>query len=167
MAENVVDSWEELEDSGELDRKFEKLVLQSTEVTEETRRSPITITTIPVLQEECGGRTAYQPTVRILKRDRTAEATNAANNVVIRTKPTRTLQEREAAYAEARLRILGSAVSNDEDPSPVDDLPCLMTDKKPVTRAVINSDSMTSLKDCNVLRQPRGPDGSNGFLVTR
>jgi len=27
----------------------------------------------------------------------------------------RTLEEREAAYAEARLRILGSAASNDEE----------------------------------------------------
>jgi len=31
------------------------------------------------------------------------------------SKPVRTLEEREAAYAEARLRILGSAVSNDEE----------------------------------------------------
>jgi len=31
------------------------------------------------------------------------------------SKPVRTLEEREAAYAEARLRILGSAVSSDEE----------------------------------------------------
>jgi len=31
------------------------------------------------------------------------------------TKPVRTLEEREAAYAEARLRILGSAVSSDDE----------------------------------------------------
>jgi len=31
------------------------------------------------------------------------------------SKPVRTLEEREAAYAEARLRILGSATSNDEE----------------------------------------------------
>jgi len=31
------------------------------------------------------------------------------------SKPVRTLEEREAAYAEARLRILGSAVSSDDE----------------------------------------------------
>jgi len=36
-------------------------------------------------------------------------------SVQLPSKPVRTLQEREVAYAEARLRILGSAVSSDED----------------------------------------------------
>jgi len=36
-------------------------------------------------------------------------------SVQMPTKPVRTLEEREAAYAEARLRILGSAVSSDDD----------------------------------------------------
>lgn len=36
---------------------------------------------------------------------------------VVASKPIRTLQEREAAYAEARLRILGSASDAEEDRS--------------------------------------------------
>jgi len=36
-------------------------------------------------------------------------------SVQMPSKPVRTLEEREAAYAEARLRILGSAVSSDDE----------------------------------------------------
>jgi len=37
---------------------------------------------MPQLLEESSGRTAYQPSVRILKRDRAADATSPANQLV-------------------------------------------------------------------------------------
>jgi len=37
---------------------------------------------MPQLFEESSGRTAYQPSVRILKRDRAADAANSANQLV-------------------------------------------------------------------------------------
>ena len=37
---------------------------------------------MPQLTEESSGRTAYQPSVRILKRDRAADETNSANQLV-------------------------------------------------------------------------------------
>ena len=37
---------------------------------------------MPQLFEESSGRTAYQPSVRILKRDRAADTANSANQLV-------------------------------------------------------------------------------------
>ena len=37
---------------------------------------------MPQLLEDSSGRTAYQPSVRILKRDRTADAASLANQLV-------------------------------------------------------------------------------------
>ncbi|GFX89050.1 hypothetical protein TNCV_2853501 [Trichonephila clavipes] len=65
---------------------------------------------------EDSSRTPYIPQVKILKRP------NDAKTVVVSEKspsrhPAKTLQQREAEYAEARLRILGSASSEEEQSS--------------------------------------------------
>uniref|UniRef100_L7LV05 SUZ RNA-binding domain-containing n=1 Tax=Rhipicephalus pulchellus TaxID=72859 RepID=L7LV05_RHIPC len=69
--------------------------------------------------------------------------------------PVKSLQQREAEYAEARLRILGSARSEDDGQkdksSGVSVLNHVVTDPQQVP-----------------IRQPRGPDqGSNGFQQPR
>lgn len=71
-----------------------------------------------LLNEEDCMRTQYmppEPTVKILKRP-----TNDKNNQQLLAEqkpkaPIKTLQQREQEYAEARLRILGSARSEEEE----------------------------------------------------
>jgi len=45
---------------------------------------------------------------------------------VLPSKPIRTLQEREAAYAEARLRILGSAQTTEDEEQLDEDGLCIL-----------------------------------------
>lgn len=65
-------------------------------------------------------RTQYAPTVKILKRppdgNRAGGSPNGAGGAEKSPsrQPVKTLQQREAEYAEARLRILGSARSEDD-----------------------------------------------------
>jgi len=113
MADSIADSWEDLENGEELDKKLEKLVQPIK--AEQTKEKSVVM---PKLQEDTAGRTPYQSTVRILKR----ESNNLTNNSSLSDPrlsavkpPIRTLEEREAAYAEARLRILGSAFSPEDE----------------------------------------------------
>lgn len=71
-----------------------------------------------ILNDDDCMRTQYvppEPTVKILKRP-----TNDKNNQQLAEQkpkaPIKTLQQREQEYAEARLRILGSAKSADDEP---------------------------------------------------
>jgi len=175
MAESVADTWEDLEDSGELDKKLEQLVVQTSETTSEPTSVLQNDIPAPCLLEDCPGRTTYQPTVRILKRDSSAPTIN--NSVAVPSKPTRTLQEREAAYAEARLRILGSAAGSDSsDDEDAASSAVSSTDSPRSTRdgKCERSSSATSISsskdkkdDKNILREPRGPDGTKGFSLSR
>lgn len=81
------------------------------------------------------------------------------------SKPVRTLEEREAAYAEARLRILGSACSPEEESESSDADSSVVQESNKTSRS---SDLARQLNAAitmpdNVIRQPRGPDGTKGF----
>lgn len=69
--------------------------------------------------------------------------------------PVKSLAQREAEYAEARKRILGSASPEEEQEKPILDRP---------TRISQPEDSR---QPNNVIRQPLGPDGSQGFKQRR
>lgn len=69
--------------------------------------------------------------------------------------PVKSLAQREAEYAEARKRILGSASPEEEPEKPIVDRP-----------ARINQ-SEDGRPPNNVIRQPLGPDGSQGFKQRR
>ena len=67
----------------------------------------------------------------------------------------KTLQEREAAYAEARLRIFGSAYSEESDTTGAGDYT-----ESEVARQL----EVLKVADATeIIRQPRGPDGTKGF----
>ncbi|XP_039972328.1 SUZ domain-containing protein 1-like isoform X2 [Xiphias gladius] len=69
----------------------------------------------------------------------------------------KSLAQREAEYAEARRRILGSA-SSDETPQ---DNPCQ-------DRTIrVNQPSEPVRPNNHVIRQPTGPDGTTGFRLCR
>lgn len=124
MADETVDSWEDLEDNGELDKQLQNLVPSQSSTSnnssssnkESSKQSDGVVSPVATLQEDSDGRTAYKPSVRILKREPNASGHNNPSPSVRpqQNKPIRTLEEREAAYAEARLRILGSAESSQD-----------------------------------------------------
>ncbi|PIK39757.1 putative SUZ domain-containing protein 1-like isoform X1 [Apostichopus japonicus] len=104
--EDVWDDWEDMADSGELDKRLEmEKKLQDEKGLFQHRN-----------HDEDSQRTAYQPQLRILKRQSGSGAQSQANSSDGNSKnKSKTLAEREAEYAEARLRILGSATSEDPD----------------------------------------------------
>lgn len=146
----VLDSWEELDDSRVLSRKLKEIKISN----QDDKKS------MGTLVSENQDRTQYQPQVRILKRQsdpgadtKTQLDTSKANA----NKHTKTLEQREKEYAEARLRILGSASGGfDTEPS---------TDNRLSPRFTQHQNSNNNALE--VVRQPHGPDGSSGFHLPR
>ncbi|XP_012681602.1 SUZ domain-containing protein 1 isoform X2 [Clupea harengus] len=101
---------------------------------------------------------APPPQIRILKRP---SSNGSLGSPVTQTRPTqqpKSLAQREAEYAEARKRILGSATPDDtpqERPN---------SDRSPR----INTTPSDDIRSNNhVVRQPAGPDGTQGFRQRR
>lgn len=162
----VFESWEEMEDSGALDKKLKKMKPKTPP--EETEiKSPTAINAINtvIIQSEDGLRTQYvppEPTVKILKRPARSMNRNGDglqfNGDSKPRQPIKTLQQREQEYAEARLRILGEARSPAELPN--DDRVNRIQMKMEVLRT-------TGCESENIVRHPKGPDGTKGFHVRR
>lgn len=81
--------------------------------------SDLQCTLEPVILNEEVSRTQYvhqQPQVKILKRPSATKRkdTLLMNGEKVSKQPIKTLQQREAEYAEARLRILGAAKNEEE-----------------------------------------------------
>lgn len=112
--EEVWDSWEDMADSGVLDKKLEEAQKQR----DSQQMKQESVPSAPLLQEE-SQRTAYQPQLRILKRPTEAGGDQSAeqNKDQHKTKQ-KTLAEREEEYKQARLRILGSAETDFSEPAP-------------------------------------------------
>ncbi|XP_071840152.1 SUZ RNA-binding domain-containing-like [Apostichopus japonicus] len=109
--EDVWDDWEDMADSGELDKRLE----MEKKLQDEKGANQTGVPTSGIMTED-SQRTAYQPQLRILKRQSGSGAQSQANSSDGNSKnKSKTLAEREAEYAEARLRILGSATSEDPD----------------------------------------------------
>ncbi|XP_069683677.1 SUZ RNA-binding domain-containing isoform X2 [Periplaneta americana] len=118
---DVIESWEDIEESGVLDRKLLQAETPSPDESEimssrGTSNGPI------ILQGEEGIRTQYvppEPTVKILKRPARNTLHGSGDGPLLNgdskpRQPIKTLQQREQEYAEARLRILGEARSPEE-----------------------------------------------------
>lgn len=145
---DVLDSWEELEDTSVLDKKLKEIEISSLEVNKPFPSQ--------VMVTDSSERTLYQPQVKILKRQTDSPTTF---NDQRSNKPTKTLEQREAEYAEARLRILGPTYGNGEDD------PEESSDPERIRQ--LFKDMSTNNNCVQVLRQPRGPDGSAGFDMKR
>lgn len=102
---------------------------------------------------------APPPQIRILKRP---SNNGTAGNLASSTRPSqqmKSLAQREAEYAEARRRILGSASSDDApQENPSQDRPARMSVQQPLEPVRPNN---------HVIRQPTGPDGTSGFRLFR
>ncbi|OWF46690.1 SUZ domain-containing protein 1-like isoform X1 [Mizuhopecten yessoensis] len=141
----VLDSWEELDDSRIMNKKLEEIKISN--------QDDKKMTGSLVLENQ--DRTQYQPQVRILKRRSDPGATASSQQDASKgsvNKHNKTLEQREKEYAEARLRILGCASGGFETEQ--------TTDNRPSPRQAQQNNNNNAT---DILRQPRGPDGSNGF----
>ncbi|CAG9773772.1 unnamed protein product [Ceutorhynchus assimilis] len=143
-----IDNWEEIEETDVLEEKFNKLKLimpslANNSINGSIEKGPIKVT----LTGDDALRSQYvppEPTVKILKRPIKGAQSNHDNRKSV---PKKTLQQREQEYAEARLRILGKASSEKTEEN-----------KIAMVKARIEPD---------IIRTPRGPDGTKGFKVQR
>lgn len=126
-----------------------------------------TSNTGPQITLENNTRSQYVPQVRILKRPN-AKHNSSHDNSLIDSKSSavksqtnnKTYEEREAEYAKARLRILGSASATEE----------CNNEKTDNNDATLNSTKLQLTNNSNevpVIRLPIGPNGSKGFAFQR
>lgn len=147
--EEVFDNWEDIDENDDVLEK--QLEDRKSKVQKEEKTASREDFTVPVLTEDTS-RTTYQPQVRILKRDTAASSNQVNGDISKDAKPKKTLAEREADYAEARARIMGSGNIDDTQ------------SQRPV-RLIQQLEDMKVTE--NVIRQPRGPNGSKGFTSPR
>ncbi|XP_066139801.1 SUZ RNA-binding domain-containing [Euwallacea fornicatus] len=146
-----IDNWEEIEETDVLEQKFNQLIMPSLDersINGNINKGPITVT----LTGDDALRSQYvstEPAVKILKRPPKWVPVTNDNKMAV---PKKTLQQREQEYAKARLRILGESSSE----KPEERICIIKPDVKPKT-------SETE----NLIRMPKGPDGSNGFNMRR
>ncbi|XP_018325831.1 SUZ domain-containing protein 1 [Agrilus planipennis] len=153
---DVLENWEEIDETDVLEQKLRNLLPPNNELQNRSFKcngnangtTAIRIT----LTGEDALRSQYvppEPTVKILKRP--SEGTHVQNDFKI-VQPKKTLQQREQEYAEARLRILGEA---------------RMSDKTEEKVSTIQIKPSRSNELPNVIRLPKGPDGTKGFKIRR
>lgn len=158
--DEVAESWEEAADSGEIERRLEAKL----KINQETKKSSLSsggspVRTAIVIQDESLP-AAPPPQIRILKRPTNNGTTG---NPAASSRPSqqmKSLAQREAEYAEARRRILGSASS--------DDMPQDNSCQDRPTRGSGQQQLSEQVRPNNhVIRQPTGPDGTSGFRLCR
>ncbi|KAF1589179.1 UNVERIFIED_CONTAM: SUZ domain-containing protein 1, partial [Eudyptes pachyrhynchus] len=110
---------------------------------------------VPIVIQDDSLPAGPPPQIRILKRPTTNGVLSNPNSASRPAFPVKSLAQREAEYAEARKRILGSASPEEEQEKPILDRP---------TRISQPEDTR---QPSNVIRQPLGPDGSQGFKQRR
>ncbi|XP_012230610.1 SUZ RNA-binding domain-containing [Linepithema humile] len=158
--DDVLESWEQIEESSTLDKKLDALRLHAEEEVESSRTSHNTNTKMIILGED-GLRSQYvppKPMVKILKRP-TKDSRGSGDGPLNEDKPKqpiKSLKQREQEYAEARKRILG------EEKSPEEKMMQEINKIQPKS----NSSNGSNVPN-NVVRMPAGPDGTRGFNVRR
>ncbi|MGH0132415.1 UNVERIFIED_CONTAM: hypothetical protein FKN15_049803 [Acipenser sinensis] len=151
--EEVAESWEEAADSGEIDRRLEEKLRISQK--EKKSRSPLKT---PIVIQDDSLPAAPPPQIRILKRPSSNGSLGASSPAQRPPAQVKTLAQREAEYAEARRRILGSASPEEEPEKPIP------TTDRPVR---VSAPFEEARPPNNVIRQPTGPDGTQGFRQWR
>ncbi|XP_069598166.1 SUZ RNA-binding domain-containing isoform X1 [Ranitomeya imitator] len=149
--DEVAESWEEAADSGEIDRRLEKKL----RITERESRKSKSPPKAPVVIQDDSLPAGPPPQIRILKRPTSNGLSSNPHASSRPAVPLKSLAQREAEYAEARKRILGCASPEEEPEKPV------------VERPVRINQSEDSRPSNDVIRQPLGPDGSQGFKQRR
>ncbi|XP_007491702.1 SUZ domain-containing protein 1 isoform X1 [Monodelphis domestica] len=135
----------------EIDRRLEKKL----KITQKESRKSTSPPKVPIVIQDDSLPSGPPPQIRILKRPTSNGVVSSPNSSSRPALPVKSLAQREAEYAEARKRILGSASPEEEQEKPILDRP---------TRISQPEDTR---QPNNVIRQPLGPDGSQGFKQRR
>lgn len=157
--EEVAESWEEAADSGEIERRLEAKL----KINQEAKKSHLgsggsPVRTAIVIQDDSLP-AAPPPQIRILKRPTNNGTSGNPASLSRPTQQMKSLAQREAEYAEARRRILGSASSEETPPdNPGQDRPAHLSTRQTSEPGRPNN---------HVIRQPTGPDGTSGFKLCR
>lgn len=160
-------SWEDLADTGVLDNRFEKLGLEPLPPPNGMQEVKSPAPMIIINTDEVRSRYAPEPAVKILQRPNQNGIVNPLTNGDVKPKlPTKTLQQRELEYAEARLRILGEARSPQEPEYPPPPPPPTAAEERPM-KPPVKCDGPSKVGSSGILRLPRGPDGTKGFNFKR
>lgn len=158
---DVLECWEEMEDSEVFDRKLQGMQPETSEDSDVIKNGPFPVQVDDSFRMPYG---ALEPAVKILKRPPKNLNGNGdgvqLNGDLKPRQPVKTLQQREQEYAEARLRILGEARSPEESVviATSDDLIGGIQSKMEILRTSENP---------NIIRLPKGPDGTKGFNLRR
>ncbi|GFO10035.1 suz domain-containing protein 1-like [Plakobranchus ocellatus] len=173
---DVLDNWEEQADSGMLDKRLDQMEIDVSNKRE--RKKQVVSVAGKMMMSEEGGPTPYQPQVRILKRNTESQVTQQNSHVTGpsagssqgSSKHSKSLQQREAEYAQARLRILGSLPPADDEEEKGE---ALCNNGIPSRKACDGSVQLESPPQIvkldpsqprvAILRQPKSPDGTSGF----
>ncbi|XP_054078439.1 SUZ domain-containing protein 1 isoform X4 [Rissa tridactyla] len=134
----------------EIDRRLEKKL----KITQKERKSK-SPPKVPIVIQDDSLPAGPPPQIRILKRPTTNGVLSNPNSASRPAFPVKSLAQREAEYAEARKRILGSASPEEEQEKPILDRPPRLSQPE------------DTRQPNNVIRQPLGPDGSQGFKQRR
>ncbi|XP_075629082.1 SUZ RNA-binding domain-containing isoform X3 [Balearica regulorum gibbericeps] len=135
----------------EIDRRLEKKL----KITQKESRKSKSPPKVPIVIQDDSLPAGPPPQIRILKRPTTNGVLSNPNSASRPAFPVKSLAQREAEYAEARKRILGSASPEEEQEKPILDRPPRISQPE------------DSRQPNNVIRQPLGPDGSQGFKQRR
>ncbi|XP_050421214.1 SUZ domain-containing protein 1 [Adelges cooleyi] len=151
------ESWEALDDPSVLSTQIKKMQLASASKNE--NNSNVVISLPPGLQLSYNHHQQMtipqQPTVKILKRPPKVDVANESAD-----KPkllVKSLEQRKQEYAEARLRIMGEELGDEN----VDDEGASSSGSTKFE--VLRQPLVRTLVEDNVIRQPRGPDNTKGF----
>ncbi|XP_055838361.1 SUZ domain-containing protein 1 [Episyrphus balteatus] len=212
--DDVLDNWEEIDEAG-LDSKLNQINKNRKEPSNQDQEKKQNMSnlamsfhnSIPMMMvmqqteneyKSSNYTTEAMPTVKILRRPVQHSSVSSRNNGVRPKQPIKTLQQREQEYAEARLRILGSAKNPEDEvetsshgavelldtaislpnPGQHSNSPksfSVQADAggvKDESNYIASTSSMmvgciNMRHNQNVLRMPRGPDGTSGFQMPR
>ncbi|XP_057673078.1 SUZ domain-containing protein 1 isoform X1 [Corythoichthys intestinalis] len=161
MDEEVAESWEEAADNGEMEKRLEEKLRISQKEKESSNhhcssRSPLRMAM--VIQDDSLP-AAPPPQIRILKRPTNNGSLGSPLNQNRPTPQVKSLAQREAEYAEARKRILGSACPEETGQDKNN------ADRAPRTNSTLPSEDTRSTN--HTVRQPTSPDGTQGFRQHR
>jgi len=179
--EDVLESWEEAVDSGELERRMEEREKAFLKEEQEARKHEMNIANsqgpVTILKAENAGRTEYTPQIKILKRSGNLNEKKDTVKQTSEAELKKTLKLREAEYQAARNRILGE----DYDETKPDLEECVEDDnearisiiKAPSRESSASASTPTASQSSigcsqNLIRQPKGPDSqTSGFSIER
>ncbi|XP_034027856.1 SUZ domain-containing protein 1 [Thalassophryne amazonica] len=157
--EDVAESWEKAADSGEMEKRLEEKLRISHREKESSRNSSWSPLKSAMVIQDNSLPAAPPPQIRILKRPANNGSLGSPLNPNKPTLQVKSLAQREAEYAEARRRILGSACA-DETPQ---DKP--NTDRSGRINSPLPSEENRSHN--HAVRQQVSPDAAQRFRQHR